>query len=321
MIVVTGGAGFIGSCTLSYLRKKGAGPLVAVDHFEPAEKQKNWQGIDRLLTVERDNFFPWLKKSKSKIEFVFHLGARTDTAETDRAIFQKWNVDYSKEVWKFCAEESIPLVYASSAATYGNGENGFSDDHQLIKNLQPLNAYGQSKQDFDLWALKQKKSPPQWYGLKFFNVYGPNEYHKGRMSSMVYQAYHQIENTGKLKLFKSHKDGVEHGQQKRDFIYVGDLLSVLFFLYTREPENGIYNVGTGKAQSFLTLAESVFKTAKRKMEVEFIDIPEDIRSNYQYFTEADISKLRAAGYVNPFKSIEEGVREYLRDYLISGNYY
>lgn len=321
MIVVTGGAGFIGSCLLSYLRKKGAGPLVAVDDFGKKEKEKNWRGIDRLLRVDRQNFFKWVEKSGSEIEFVFHLGARTDTSETDEAIFNELNLEFSKKMWKFCASKSIPLVYASSAATYGNGEHGFSDQSDIIPQLKPLNAYARSKQDFDLWAMDQDLAPPSWYGLKFFNVYGPNEYHKGKMSSIIFHAYNQILKTDQVKLFRSHREDIEHGEQKRDFIYVKDVLSVLFFFYTKEPNSGIYNLGTGHARSFLDLSKSVFKTLKKEPQIEFIDTPENLRPNYQYFTEARMNKLRDAGYHHPFYSLEDGVSDYIREYLIPAKYF
>ncbi len=321
MIVVTGGAGFIGSCLLSYLRKKGAGPLVAVDDFGKKEKEKNWKGIDRLLRVDRQNFFQWVKKSGSEIEFVFHLGARTDTSETDEAIFNELNLEFSKKMWEFCASKSIPLVYASSAATYGNAEHGFSDQSDIIPQLKPLNAYAQSKQDFDLWAMDQDLAPPSWYWLKFFNVYGPNEYHKGKMSSIIFHAYNQILKTDQVKLFRSHREDIEHGEQKRDFIYVKDVLSVLFFFYTKEPNSGIYNLGTGHARSFLDLSKSVFETLKKEPQIEFIDTPENLRPNYQYFTEARMNKLRDAGYHHPFYSLEGGVSDYIREYLIPAKYF
>lgn len=321
MIIITGGAGFIGSCLAAYLRRKGVGPIVIVDQFDRNDKLQNLNNIDRHIKVERSHFFDWLNRKNPELQCVFHLGARTDTVETDETVFQKLNVDYSKKLWQYCSEKRVPFIYASSAATYGNGANGYSDDHANLENLKPLNTYGRSKHQFDLWAIAQNEAPEYWYGLKFFNVYGPNEYHKGRMSSVPYKAYLQISNGEPLLLFRSHREGIADGQQKRDFVYVKDVLNVLWFFFANLPNNGIYNVGSGRAASFTDLADSLFSATNTRSNVKFVDIPEDIRENYQYFTEAEVNKLRTAGYEKSFANIREGVEDYVVNYLKLGYYY
>lgn len=321
MIVITGAAGFIGSAMVNKLNNKGFSNLVLVDDFSNPQKQKNLQYKVFALQVHRNEFYDWLLKNAGNVEFVIHLGARTDTAEKDENIFRTLNYEYSVRIWNICTEKRIPLIYASSAATYGSGEHGFSDDHQMMKNLQPLNLYAKSKHQFDLFVLEQEQTPPFWAGMKFFNVYGPNEYHKGRMASVVYHAYHQIKQTGKLQLFRSHRTDVADGMQKRDFIYVKDVVDVLFYFMVAQPAFGIYNVGTGQASSFLELAYALFEALQIEPQIEFIDTPVDIRDSYQYFTQADVSKLRSAGYQKQFATIKQGVFDYVHTYLMSNEYY
>ena len=315
MIVITGAAGFIGSCLVSRFNELGQENLLLVDDFTTKSKEKNLKGKKYNLNISRSSFFEWLKKNKPKVEYVFHIGARTDTTEFNRDIFNRLNVEYSKEIWNYCSSNHVPLVYASSAATYGLGENGYKDNHELINQLKPLNPYGDSKNEFDIWALKQSKTPPNWYGLKFFNVYGPNEYHKGRMASVIFHAFKQINETNKMNLFRSHNANFKDGEQLRDFIYVKDILSVCLFLKNERPTSGIYNLGSGKARSFNDLVINTFKALDKEPKIEYIDTPLDIRDKYQYYTEADMSKLLAQGYKLPFTSLERGVKEYITDYL------
>jgi ADP-L-glycero-D-manno-heptose 6-epimerase len=321
MIVVTGAAGFIGSCLLSGLRDAGYTDLVAVDDFSREDKLPNLEGKPLTAKVHRDDFIPWLRENQRMVQFVFHLGARTDTTESDRSIFQRLNVDFSKRVWECCAEFGLPLVYASSAATYGMGEQGFEDNHSVIPNLIPLNPYGESKNTFDKWALVQTKQPPSWQGLKFFNVYGPNEYHKGRMASVVFHAYNQIRDSGALRLFRSHHPDYRDGEQLRDFIYVKDVVDVCLFLMENRGNNGIYNLGTGIARTFLNLAQATFAAMGRAEDIHFVDTPADIRYKYQYYTEANMAKLRGIGYGRPFHSLEEGVNDYVTGYLSKGAFF
>jgi ADP-L-glycero-D-manno-heptose 6-epimerase len=316
MIVVTGAAGFIGSCLISALNKKGLDNIIAVDDFSKHEKDANLEGKTISRKVERNEFISWLKAHSSEINFIFHIGARTDTTEFNRAIFDELNVNYTKAIWEICATKDIPLVYASSAATYGLGELGYDDkDDSIIEKLKPLNPYGESKNDFDKWALKQEAKPRYWVGLKFFNVYGPNEYHKSRMASVIFHAFNQIRANGSMKLFRSHNPDYKDGGQLRDFIYVKDLVSVCLFLYDHKVQNGIYNLGTGTARTFLDLARNTFKALGVEEKIDFIDTPADIRDKYQYFTEADMQKLINAGYTKKFHSLEEGIEDYVKNYL------
>ncbi|MBP7497565.1 MAG: ADP-glyceromanno-heptose 6-epimerase, partial [Bacteroidales bacterium] len=323
MIVVTGAAGFIGSCLVGKLNNKGIKDIIIVDDFNKTAKQKNTENKSYYKKIERTEFLNWLdiNNKNSKIDFIFHLGARTDTTEFDKAIFDELNLNYSKSLWKLCCKYNIPLIYASSAATYGNGENGYKDDHQLIETLKPLNPYGESKNDFDKWVLKQAETPPYWAGLKFFNIYGPNEYHKSRMASVIFHSYNQIKETGKMKLFRSHNPAFTDGGQSRDFVYVKDVVNVCFYLMLYKQNSGIYNLGTGKARSFLDLTVNVFNVLNIPANIVFIDTPPDIRDKYQYFTEANISKLLSIGYQTPFYSLETGIEDYLETYLVPKNYY
>jgi ADP-L-glycero-D-manno-heptose 6-epimerase len=321
MIIVTGAAGFIGSCLVSRLNKAGYDNIVVVDDFSKTEKANNLEGKTMAAKIGRNDFIQWLQDFGAEVEMIFHIGARTDTTEFDKAIFDELNVDYSKAVWNACVQFNIPLVYASSAATYGLGEHGYSDDTALIPSLKPLNPYGDSKNDFDKWVLTQTKQPPFWAGLKFFNVYGPNEYHKGRMASVIFHAFRQINEVGGMKLFRSHNPAYTDGGQLRDFIYVKDVVEVCLFLLEKKPNSGIYNLGSGKARTFLDLAKNTFKNMGKAENITFIDTPIDIRDKYQYFTEADMSKMLAAGYTGGFHTLEEGVRDYVQNFLIGEKYY
>ena len=321
VILVTGAAGFIGSCMVGYLNRKGYYNIIIVDEFDDENKKANYGDKKLIARVDRNELFDWLANHPIQIDFVFHLGARTDTTEFDYTVLEELNVDYSKKIWNYCVEKNIPLVYASSAATYGDGELGYKDDHELPYKLNPLNPYGRSKNEFDKWVLKEKKQPPFWAGLKFFNVYGPNEYHKGRMASVIFHSFNQIKSTGKVKLFKSHKPGYKDGEQLRDFVYVKDVVDICYWLMNEKPASGLYNLGTGKARTFKDLVTAIFKSLDKQPVIEFIDTPLDIRDKYQYFTEADMAKLRNAGYKEDFYSLEEGVKTYVKNFLTDKKYY
>ncbi len=335
MIVLTGAAGFIGSCLLRKLNDEGLTNIVIVDEFSRPDKNRNLEGKQFHSKIDRNDFLPWLNTHAKEVSFIFHLGARTDTTEQRTAIFDTLNFDYSKAIWQVCEANNIPLVYASSAATYGAGEHGYDDRHDIVPELKPLNPYGVSKNDFDKWVLQRtapnppqrgKQSPtrpkgasnPQWWGLKFFNVYGPNEYHKGRMASVIYQTVKQIRETGSMKLFRSHRPDYPDGGQLRDFIYVKDVVEVCLFFYKNQKNSGLYNVGTGKARSFWDLASNTFQAMDLEPNISFVDTPEDIRATYQYFTEANMAKLLAIGYDKPFHSLEEGISDYVQEYLQDG---
>ena len=294
---------------------------IIVDDFKKKSKKSNYSNLQYAKKIDRNEFISWFEKNARNIEFVYHLGARTDTTESDWKVLLDLNLNYSKNVWRICTFNTIPLVYASSAATYGEGENGYDDNQDVIPNLKPLNLYGQSKQDFDLWVLKQENKPPFWAGLKFFNVYGPNEYHKQRMASVIFHSFNQINEQGFVKLFRSHRPDFKDGKQLRDFIYVKDLISVMAFMFENDMESGVYNLGTGKARSFYDLALATFKAMGKEANIEFIDIPIDIRDKYQYFTEAKMEKLINAGYKEKFHTLEEGVQDYVKNYLMTKLYY
>lgn len=325
MIVVTGAAGFIGSCLVSRLNNSGREDIVVVDDFSKTEKDKNLEGKTIQAKVGRKDFIQWLSEFHAEVDFIYHIGARTDTAEFNKEIFDELNLKYSKAIWNLCAEHKIPLVYASSAATYGLGEFGYDDNHAVIDKLKPLNPYGDSKNDFDKWMLQQitdsNNEPPFWAGLKFFNVYGPNEYHKERMASVILHAFRQINTTGAMKLFRSHNPKYSDGGQLRDFVYVKDVVEVCMYLMESSPASGIYNLGSGTARTFLDLTKNTFKAMGKEADISFIDTPADIRDKYQYFTEANMSKLVDSGYSKPFYSLEEGVKDYVENYLADGKYY
>ncbi len=339
-IIITGAAGFIGSCMMQYLNELGFTNLILVDEFNRDDKKPNLEGKKFQTTIEREELLTWLYSNKPKIDIVIHLGARTDTTEFNYSIHQQLNVEFTQNIWNYCTVNNVPLIYASSAATYGNGAKGYKDDHKLCFELQPLNPYGISKNEVDKWILHQEDHPPFWAGLKFFNVYGPNEYHKGRMASVIFHSFNQIQQNGFVKLFRSHKEKFKDGEQLRDFIYVKDVVKVIGWMMMEEVvssessvvsgENrshvsrltsGIYNLGTGKARTFYDLVNATFHALNLETKIEFIDMPEDIRDKYQYFTEADMNKLRNAGYTDAFATLEEGVADYVQHYLSEHKYY
>lgn len=319
MIIVTGAAGFIGSCLIRKLNDEGFKAIIAVDKFDVPEKENNLKNAVLLQKIDRSNFMEWLDKNQEEVEFIFHIGAKTDTSEFDVELLNRMNTQYTKDVWNRSIQYQIPMVYASSAATYGLGEFGYDDNESDIPKLSPLNPYGQSKQDFDVWALEQEKQPLFWAGLKFFNVYGPNEYHKGRMASVIWHAFNQIKNTEGMKLFRSHNPEFKDGEQMRDFVYVKDVVKVCFWLMHHRKNSGIYNLGSGQARTFLDLTKATFKAIGKSEKISFIDTPEDIRDKYQYFTEANMNKLKSIGYPEEFYSLEEGVEDYVVNYLSKEN--
>ncbi|WP_299709302.1 ADP-glyceromanno-heptose 6-epimerase [uncultured Pontibacter sp.] len=321
MIVVTGAAGFIASCLVSRLNAANFNDIVVVDNFSVAKKEGNLKGKNIKEYVDRDGFTEWLDENYEEVEFIFHLGARTDTTEFNKDVFDLLNLNYSKQVWNACCEYQIPLVYASSAATYGSGTLGYDDEEATIPLLKPLNPYGDSKNDFDKWALEQTAKPFFWAGLKFFNVYGPNEYHKGKMASVIFHAYNQIKDHGSMKLFRSHHPDFADGEQMRDFVYVKDVVEVCMFLMQHRKNSGIYNLGSGKARTFMALALNTFEAMGVEANIDFMDTPENLRDNYQYFTEANMDKLRSIGYSREFYTLEEGVKDYVQNYLMEGKYY
>ena len=321
MIIVTGAAGFIGSALVGELLRQGWQDIVAVDDFSRADKEPNLAGKTLSAKVDRKDFFTWLDANEKLVQFIFHLGARTDTTEFNTAIFDELNLHYSQRMWEACVKYGIPLVYASSAATYGDGELGYSDqDDTLPYQLKPLNPYGDSKNDFDKWALVQAEKPYFWAGLKFFNVYGPNEYHKGRMASVVFHAFNQITATGGMKLFRSHRPDYKDGEQLRDFVYVKDVCNVCLFLMEHRTHSGLYNLGSGRARTFLDLVRATFAAMGKEEHISFVDTPADIRDKYQYFTEADMRKIQGIGYTTPFTALEDGVRDYVSNYLSGKRY-
>ena len=321
MIIVTGAAGFIGSCLVKKLNNEGFNNLVLVDDFSDETKNKNLEGKQCFEKVHRKDLMSWMDGNGNTIDFVFHIGARTDTTEFDTVIFDELNLNYSKNLWEKCVKFQIPFIYSSSAATYGMGEFGFEDNHELSEKLKPLNPYGISKNEFDKWVLKQNDKQPFWAGFKFFNVFGPNEYHKGRMASVIFHTFNQIKETGEMKLFRSHNQDYKDGEQLRDFIYVKDVCDVLLFMMKHKIDSGIYNLGIGKARTFNDLASATFSALNKIPNISFIDTPEDIRDKYQYFTQANIQKLIAIGYKKPFATLEKGVEDYVKSYLLKGEYY
>jgi ADP-L-glycero-D-manno-heptose 6-epimerase len=328
IIVVTGAAGFISSVFVQYLNEQGLNQLLLVDDFGVEAKRKNWESKNYIKVIERQAFLTQLETDTFEIDLIVHLGARTDTTEFNYAIHEELNVEYSKSLWHYATAKKIPFIYASSAATYGAGEYGYEDSHAILDQLQPLNPYGVSKNEFDKWAIAQTEHPPYWTGLKFFNVYGPNEAHKGRMASVIFHAFNQIKSAGVVKLFKSHRPEFKDGEQLRDFIYVKDLVSVIDWMMHAmlsqewsSNKNGLYNLGTGKARSFYDLAANTFIAQGLTPNIEFVDMPEDIRDKYQYFTEANMNKLRSAGYDKPFSTLEEGVQDYVANYLVPAKGY
>jgi len=321
MIVITGAAGFIGSCLVAALNQAGYYDLVLVDDFSRPEKEDNYLQKRYSALVNRDQLMDWIDQEQASIQYIFHLGARTDTTEFDVSIHTRLNLEYSKALWLKCVAYGLPITYASSAATYGDGAFGFDDDIALLPNLKPLNPYGDSKHAFDIWALAQDQKPFQWAGLKFFNVYGPNEYHKGRMASVVYHAYKQIAQKGHMQLFRSHRPEYKDGEQLRDFVYVKDVIAVCMWLMNHRQVSGLFNLGSGQARTFLDLSEQVFKSVEKPADIRFVDTPLDIRETYQYFTEARMTKLLAAGYGGRWHSLEEGIDDYVSNYLTQDLYF
>ena len=321
MIIITGAAGFIGSCLVSKLNSLGKENLILVDDFSSSEKNKNLLNKSYIEKINRYEFFIWFSKNVHFIKEVYHIGARTDTTEQNVDILNELNLEYSKKIWNSCTINKIPLIYASSAATYGIGQFGFDDNHKNICRLKPLNAYGRSKNEFDKWILVQDKKPPFWAGFKFFNVYGPNEFHKGRMASVIFHAFSQIKQTGKMNLFKSHKSEYNNGEQLRDFIYVKDLIEALYLMMNNKEKSGIYNLGTGQSRTFLELVNATFSAMNFKSQISYIDIPLDIRTNYQYYTEAKMQKLNNLGIMQKFTSLEDGIEDYVKNYLLKESYF
>ena len=321
MIIVTGAAGFIGSVLVGKLNSLDKSNLILVDDFSNDEKNKNLYNKQFTQQIDRSEFIEWFMKNAESVSEFYHIGARTDTTEFNVEIFNELNLNYTKDLWNICTDNSIPFVYASSAATYGMGELGFEDNHDIIDDLVPLNPYGESKNDFDKWALKQESHPPFWAGFKFFNVYGPNEFHKSRMASVIFHAVNQISATNGMKLFKSHNPKYKDGEQLRDFVYVKDVVEVLTFMMESKKQSGIYNLGSGKARTFKDLVEATFSARNIKSNISYIATPIDIRDKYQYFTEADMQKLKTVGYKKSFTNLEDGVKDYVQNYLIDKKYY
>lgn len=321
MIVVTGAAGFIGSYVVGKLNREGFKDIVLVDKYDDPLKFQNYQTKTFSEMIDRDHFFKWLENNEKFVQMVIHMGARTDTVGQEPEIYQQLNLEYSQKIWKACIKYGLPLVYASSASTYGDGKSGFNDDHSILPELRPLNLYAQSKHDFDLWALQQKETPYFWAGLKFFNVFGPNEYHKSRMASVIFQAYNTILETNKMNLFRSHHPDFEDGEQARDFIYVEDVAKVILFFMNHRKDSGIYNVGTGEARTYLSLTKAVFNSMRIAENVDFVDTPEDLQGKYQYYTCANIQKLRGIGYSEQFYTLEDGIGDYVSTYLSLGKRY
>ncbi len=324
-ILVTGAAGFVGSSWIRRCGQRGQ-DVVAVDRASYFSDRREHQGVNFGQIVDRDSLFDWLKSEKPKLSAIVHLGACANTMETDEAFLWRNNVEYSQKLWEYATSNRLPFVYASSAATYGAGIAGrsdaqaFDDDESLTPSLRPLNLYGNSKQLFDLWALEQDRKgscPPSWAGFKFFNVYGFGERHKGTMASVILHAFDQIREKGELKLFKSHKTGVADGEQRRDFVFVDDVTSVLRFALDKPIARGIYNLGTGTARTYLDLARATFKAVKSPEKIVFIDTPLSIRDKYQYFTEARMDRLKSQGYATAFTSLEKGVSLYIEQLLSS----
>jgi ADP-L-glycero-D-manno-heptose 6-epimerase len=332
MLLVTGGAGFIGSVLVAGLEEVRAPKVAILDWTEdPLTGQKKGRNIAKrgnlASVVPPERLDDFLERDRRHIEAIFHMGAISSTTVTDEALLERTNVQLPLKLWRFAAERGVPLIYASSAATYGGGEAGFDDEFsgQALQRLQPLNAYGRSKHRFDLEVLRMvsagEKAPPAWAGVKFFNIYGPNEYHKGGQRSVVHAVFEQVRDSGRARLFRSHNPDYADGGQLRDFVWVGDCSDIMIWLWRNNFEGGLVNIGTGKARSFLDLAHATFAAMGQPAAIDFVDTPVAIREKYQYFTEARMERLRAAGYANPFTSLEDGVGKYVRDFLDTGDPY
>ncbi len=321
MFIVTGGAGFIGSCFIWFLNKKGISNILVVDSLKNSIKWKNLRNLKFKDYIEKEDFLKFLENKSFKIDAIFHFGACSDTTEEDNSYLIKNNFEYTKEIAKLSLKNNVKFIYASSAATYGKGENGFSDELSKLEELKPLNMYGFSKHLFDLWVYRNfKKWPQNFIGLKFFNVFGPNEYHKKNMRSMVIKAYEEITKTGKVRLFKSYNKNFKDGEQKRDFIYIKDVVKMVYFLFEKNAKGKIYNIGSGRATTWIELVTPIFKTLKKEVNIEFIDMPEEIKNQYQYFTCAEMKKLEKLKYREATYSIQEAVKEYVLDFLLKNKY-
>lgn len=324
MILVTGAAGFIGSVLAEQLNRSGFNDLILVDRLGSDERWKNIRGVKFAEFIHADDLFePGVIEDLSEVKAIFHMGACSSTTETNVDYLMSNNVEFSKALFQWATQAQIPFIYASSAATYGNGEHGYNDSHEDINQLRPLNPYGWSKQVFDQWILKQEQTPPLWYGLKFFNVFGPNETHKEEMRSLVNKAFHQINENGKVKLFKSHKDGFKDGEQLRDFIYVVDVVKAMLEMWQLgdQGKSGLYNMGTGQERSFKDLVLATFKAMNKDPSIEYIDMPISIRNQYQYFTKANMAKFMELLPSFKFTSLEEAVSDYILSYLNKGTSY
>ena len=326
MILVTGAAGFIGSVIVKQLNDKGVEDIILCDHFESSDKWKNVRGLkfDSFVQVE-DLFQHPIWKKPQPFKAIYHMGACSDTTELNMDFLYKNNTEFTNKLLALSAQKNIPIVYASSAATYGDGEQGYSDDHKGIPKLKPMNKYGYSKQLSDEWILKQKKKPKVWFGVKFFNVFGPNEYHKKKMSSVVFQSFNQIRDVGEVKLFKSHRPDFKDGEQLRDFVYVKDVVRAMIELIEagkKKPAlSGIYNLGTGEARSFHDLVKATFTAMDLETRIQFIDMPQELRNQYQYFTQADMTKLKKALPKFKFMKLEDAVDDYVRNHLAQSDPY
>ncbi len=314
MIILTGGAGFIGSAFLWKLNQEGLDDIIVVDHLDKTDKWKNLRKKRFNDYIEKDQFINLLESDKfTNVDTIFHIGACSSTTEKDANYIMSNNYSYSMRIAQWCEKNNARLIYASSAATYGDGKQGYNDQVDLV-NLQPMNIYGYSKHLFDMWLYK-KGLLNKFTGFKYFNVFGSNEYHKGDMKSVICKSYKQIKDTGKLKLFKSYKKGIAHGMQMRDFVYIKDVLNVMFFFYQNKSLKGLYNLGTGKARSFNDLANAVFHAMGLKTKIKYIPMPLDLRDRYQYFTEAQLQKLKEAEYTKDFHTLEDGIADYVKNYL------
>ena len=325
MILVTGAAGFIGSAFVWQLNEMGIEDIIVSDKLRTEEKWLNLAKRKYYDWVDKDKLFDYLETTAEKITAIIHMGACSATTEKDMDFLMENNYEYTKKLWDYSVKNDAVFIYASSAATYGDGELGYDDEIGLKGHnaLRPLNKYGYSKKIFDVWALKQEKTPKKWFGLKYFNVYGPQEYHKGRMASMVFHAFNQYNAEKEVKLFKSHKDGYKDGYQLRDFVYIKDVTNVMYFLMKEaSAPNGVYNLGTGGARAFYELAKSTVEAAGGDAsKIKFVEMPEDLRGKYQYFTEAKMDKLKKAGYSKDFTALEDGVKDYVQNYLMKEDKY
>lgn len=321
MIVVTGGAGFIGSAIVWKLNQLGESKIIIVDELGKDDKWKNLVPLKFEDFIHKDDFISMVVDGDFpfEIEAIIHMGANSSTTEKDADHLFSNNYLYTKELAKYCLGKNIRFIYASSAATYGDGSLGFEDDENKLETLHPLNMYGYSKQLFDLWAKKNKVFD-KIVGLKYFNVYGPNEYHKGDMRSVVHKAFEQIRDAGKVKLFKSMNPKYKDGEQLRDFIYIKDAVDMTLFFLDKPNINGLFNIGTGKARTWNDLVNSIFKALNKTIQIEYVDLPEHLREKYQYFTEAKMGKIKKAGYNLPIRSLEDGIADYVKNYLLGKEY-